>query len=90
MMDRAELENQTTKELHDRAMSVARHHMDFGFLWRLVEELPAARVASGDLRGAEADIHSMTALLSDIMHSDEGELGDALRPMYIDYLAKHG
>jgi hypothetical protein len=90
MMDRAELENLTTKELHDRAMSVARHHMDMRFLWRLVEELPAARVASGDVNAAQADIRSMTALLSDIMHSDEGELGDALRPLYIDYLEKHG
>jgi hypothetical protein len=28
-------------------------------------------------------------LIHGFIHSDEGELADALRPMYIEYLEKH-
>jgi hypothetical protein len=30
------------------------------------------------------------ALLNDLVDADRGELADALRPLYIDYLEKHG
>jgi hypothetical protein len=88
-VNREELERLSTKELHDRAMSVARHHVDVGFLWRLIKTVPAAEAAAGDLDDANADIVSLSSLLSDVVHSGEDELGDALRPLYIDYLAEH-
>jgi hypothetical protein len=41
---------------------------------------------------AEADIAvgDLVPLLADLDHADEGPLADALRPLYIDYLLKHG
>jgi hypothetical protein len=89
-VDRAELEALPTKDLHDRAMSAARRHMDVGFLWRLINMVPPAEAAAGNLRDADTDIVSLSSLLSDVIHSGEGELGEALRPLYIDYLAEHG
>jgi hypothetical protein len=88
-VERAELEMQSSQELHEAAVSRAVKHADVGFLWSLVKALPAAEAASGNVRAAEGDIISVSALLSDAMSADEGRLADALRPLYIDYLEKH-
>jgi hypothetical protein len=89
-VDRTELEKLSSKELHDRAMSLAVRHFDLGWLWDVVKALPAAQAAAGKLRTAEVDVVSLSSTISDVVHSDEGNLADALRPMYIDYLAKNG
>lgn len=89
-LDRTDLEKLSSKELHDRAMSLAVRHFDLGWLWDVVKAVPAARAAAGELRTAEVDVVSLSSTISDIVHSDEGKLADALRPMYIDYLARGG
>ena len=38
---------------------------------------------------AQADVRSGIARLNDLRDAGEGKLGEALRPLYIDYLAKH-
>jgi hypothetical protein len=88
-MDRTELEGLSSKELHEAAVGRAVRHADLGFLWSLVKALPAAEVAAGNVRAAEGDLISVSALLSDVMSADEGNLADALRPLYIEYLEKH-
>ena len=62
-----------------------------GFLWRLIKAIPVAEAAAGHLREAEADVavSDLVPLLHDLDHSGEGDLADALRPLYIDYLATH-
>jgi hypothetical protein len=40
-----DLENLSSKELHDRAVERAARHLDVGFLWRLLRAIPAARLA---------------------------------------------
>jgi len=96
MATRDDLEALSSKELHDRAMKVARHHLDAKFVWNLLKILPEAQAASGNVQQAESDVvsdlsmfNSPVGLLNDLMKSDEGELADALRPYYIDYLEKH-
>jgi hypothetical protein len=91
-----ELDSLSSKELHDRAMKLARHHLDVKFLWALLREIPAAEAATGNLQQTDADIEGTPGtfnapfdLLADLMRSDEGALADALRPVYIDYLEKH-
>ena len=81
-----ELEAQGTNELHDRAIGHAVRHLDLGFLWRLVESIPAASAAAGDLDRSRADVLSVAALLSEVTNLDDGPVADQLRPMYIDYL----
>lgn len=85
----AELDGLPARELHDRAMQVAIRRLDVGFLWSLLEAIPAAEVASGHPGRAEADIMSITKLLGDVIHSREGELAEALRPLYLEYLQAH-
>ena len=72
-------------------MKLARHHLDVGFLWRVLKAIPAAEAAAGDLEEAEEHVvvGNIIDIIEDLVHLDEGELGDALRPLYIDYLNKH-
>ena len=87
---RDELEALPTKELHDRALAVAKRRVDVGFLWRLVEALPVAEAALGDEQRSKVDVMRPLALINDLFDAGEGDLGEALRPMYVDYLEEHG
>jgi hypothetical protein len=91
MAGRDALEQLSSKELHDRAVRLAEHRLDLGFLWRLIKTIPAAEAAAGNLQQAEADVAvgDLVPLLHDLAHSDEGPLADALRPLYIEYLVEH-
>ena len=89
-MERAELEQLSSKELHHRAVSVATRHADVGFLWDLIKFVPPARAAAGDIPAAEVDITRLSSLLYDFVHADEGKIADELRPLYIEYLVQKG
>jgi hypothetical protein len=89
MATREELEALPIKELHDRAIETARKHHDIGFLWDLVKTLPVAEEAIGDDQRSKVDIMRPLALINDFLYdSDSGELGEALRPIYVDYLVR--
>jgi hypothetical protein len=87
---RDELEALSSRELHDLAVRRALRHVDVEFLWELLRAIPAAEASEGNSIEAGRDITKVTALISDAINSGEGEVAEALRPLYIDYLAKHG
>lgn len=89
MTSRDDLEALSTKELHERAIESARRRLDVGFLWKLVKALPVAEELVGDDERSKVDIVRPLALINDFMDAGEGELGEALRPMYVDYLVEH-
>jgi hypothetical protein len=89
MATEEELERLPSNELHDRATRLAWRRLDFGFVWDLLKTIPEARAALGDESRSETDIMRPIALLNDFVDADEGELADALRPLYIEYLLKH-
>ncbi|MDL4819595.1 hypothetical protein [Actinomadura opuntiae] len=82
-----ELSKLSSKELHDRAMDLAKERRDVGFLWDLLRAIPAAAAATGDVDRAEFDLFHGLSLLGEFTHAGEGEVADALRPFYIEYLA---
>lgn len=86
---RDELDALPTRELHDRALAVAKRRVDVGFLWRLIEALPVAEAAVGDDQRSKVDVMRPLALINDLFDAGEGDLGEALRPMYVDYLEEH-
>ncbi|MFI6598106.1 hypothetical protein ACIBHX_17760 [Nonomuraea sp. NPDC050536] len=88
-MDANGLESLPANELHDRAVRYAVRHGDFGFLWNLLKVIPAAEAVSGNDDETANDLSRVSALLSDAIAAGEGELGEALKPVYIDYLTKH-
>ena len=89
MTTRSELDALSTKELHERAVEKAKRHTDVVFLWRLAKAIPVAEEIAGDEDRAKADIWRPLALINDALYdAGEGALGEALRPLYLDYLAE--
>lgn len=89
MPTRDELDALPSQELHDRATRLAWRRLDVGFLWDLLKTIPEARAAAGDEERSESDIMRPLALLNDLVDADRGDLADALRPLYVDYLLEH-
>jgi len=78
-----------TKELHDRALHRAEKHLDVRFLWSLLEMIPAAEAAAGDVDRADYDVTHARSQLRDLLHSGDGELAELLRPAFVEYLRAH-
>ena len=90
MTTRDELEALSSRELHDLAVRRALHHVDVEFLWELARAIPAAEASEGNSIEAGRDITKVTSLIADAIDSGKGEVAEALRPLYIEYLVKHG
>jgi len=87
---RDELDALSSRELHDLAVRRALHHVDVEFLWELLRAIPAAEASEGDAAEAGRDVTHLSVLLDDAIDSGEGDVAEALRPLYVDYLVKHG
>ena len=90
MTTRDELDALSSRELHDLAVKRALHHADVEFLWELLRALPAAEASEGHTAHAGTDITKVSALIADAIDSGQGDLAEALRPLYLDYLVRHG
>lgn len=84
-----DLDSLSSGELHDLAVHRALHHADIGFFWELLRAIPAAEAIEGDLREAGEDATKASSLFADAATLHGGNLGQALRPLYLDYLRKH-
>jgi hypothetical protein len=84
-----DLDRLSTRELHDRAVRRAERHLDVKFFWSLLQLIPAAEAATGDVGEADFDVQFSKGLISDAIHSCDGRLAEALRPLFLDYLRKH-
>ncbi len=89
-MTRDELDALSSRELHDLAVRRALHHVDVEFLWELLRAIPAAEASEGHSIEAGRDVTHLSVLIDDAIDSGEGDVADALRPLYLDYLTKHG
>ncbi|HLI39898.1 MAG TPA: hypothetical protein VKV80_21570 [Streptosporangiaceae bacterium] len=90
MPDPGNLESFSSRELHHLAMHRARERADVGFLWELLRSIPAAEAVEGHPGRTGMDLERISALISDALGAGESDIADALRPLYIDYLTKHG
>jgi hypothetical protein len=84
-----ELDKLSSHELRQRAIKHAEHRLDLKFLWNLLEMIPAAQEAEGAPDKLSADVESTRLWLEEYLHPDPA-LEEALRPVFIDYLQKHG
>jgi hypothetical protein len=83
------LERLSAAELYELASRHAIRHLDVGFFWRLLEALPAAEAAAGEIEEADADIQTLRARINDLTDAGRGEVAEMLRPFYLDYLRSH-
>jgi hypothetical protein len=90
MSDDDPLDARSSKELHDLAVRYALRHLDIPFFIRLMEALPVAEAAAGQLDEATADAMTLRAHIDDLTDSGQGEVADLLRPLYLEYLREHG
>jgi hypothetical protein len=84
------LDQLTSKQLYDLAVSYAKRHLDLRFFWDLMRLLPAAEAAAGELDEAEADVMRLSAHVDDLTDAGRDPIAEMLRPFYIDYLRRHG
>jgi len=89
MPDEDPLEHLSSAELHDLAVRYARRHLDVRFFWHLIQRVPAAQAAAGEVGEAEADVQRLSAHLDDVTDAGRGEVAEMLRPFYLDYLRRH-
>ena len=89
-MTRNELDALSSRELHDLAVRRALHHVDVEFLWELLRAIPAAEASEGHADEAGRDVTHLSVLLDDAVSSGDSDVAEALRPLYLDYLVKHG
>ena len=87
MATREKLEQLDGEQLHDLAVRRAAKRLDLKFFWRLIEALPAAEAAAGNLDEAQQDVSWALAHIDDLTDAGRGETAEMLRPLYIDYLA---
>ena len=75
-----------TRALIFALIALACGHM----LSTLLRTIPAAEASEGHDAEAGRDITHLSVLIDDAIDSGEGDLAEALRPLYLDYLVKHG
>ena len=90
MADADALDALSSAELHDLAVHHALRHLDVGFYLRLMQALPVAEAAAGQVDEAEADVLTLRAHIDDVTDAGRGEVAELLRPFYLEYLAEHG
>jgi hypothetical protein len=84
------LEQLSSDELHDLAVHRAVRHLDVKFFWDLLETLPAAEAAAGEVDEAMEDVQTLRGRVDDLTDSGKGETAEMLRPFYLEYLRRHG
>ena len=84
------LDELSSKHLHDLAVRYALRHLDVPFFVRLMQALPVAEAAAGQVDEARADAVTLRAHIDDVTDSGQGEVADLLRPLYLEYLRDHG
>jgi hypothetical protein len=83
------LEQLSSEQLHDLAVRRAKRHIDVRFFYDLMKVLPVAEAGAGDLGKSETDVLRLSAHVDDVADAGRGEVGELMRPFYLEYLRKH-
>jgi hypothetical protein len=89
MPDADGLDALSSQALHDLAVRRAKRHLDARFFYELMKMLPVAEASAGEFEKSENDILRMSAHVDDVTDSGRGEVGELMRPFYLEYLRKH-
>jgi hypothetical protein len=89
MPDADGLDALSSQELHDLAVRRAKRHLDARFFYNLIKLLPVAEAGAGEYDKSDNDILRLSAHFDDVTDSGRGEVGELMRPFYLEYLRKH-
>jgi len=90
MPDTDGLDALSSPALHDLAVHRAKRHLDARFFYQLMKMLPVAEAGAGEYEKSDDDILRLSAHFNDVSDSGKGEVGDLMRPFYLEYLREHG
>ena len=88
MITREDLETMSSRDLHDRAIGMAKAEGDLDWLWHLLRSIPAAEGEVGDLEDSGMDMVSTVSAINSYARADR-DLPGTLRSRYVDYLLEH-
>jgi hypothetical protein len=88
VITRADLEEMTSHQLHERAIYQAKADGDVDWLWRLLGSIPSAGGQLGDLDDSGLDVANLVTAINGYIRADRST-EETLRPRYVDYLLEH-
>ncbi len=88
MITSEDLESLSSRQLHDRAVDLAKAEGDIDWLWHLLGSLPAAEGQLGELDDSGLEIAGLVTAINGYIRADRSA-EDALRPQYVEYLLAH-
>jgi hypothetical protein len=88
MITREEFETLSSRQLHERAVGLAKADGDIDWLWHLLGSIPAAEGQLGELDDSGLDIASLISAINGYIRADRSA-EEILRPQLVDYLLEH-
>ena len=88
MITREDFETLSSRQLHERAVDLAKAEGDIDWLWHLLGSIPAAEGQLGELDDSGLDIASLITAINGYIRADRSAQ-ETLRPQYVDYLLEH-
>jgi hypothetical protein len=85
MITSEDLETLSSRQLHERAVDLAKAEGDIDWLWHLLRSLPAAEEQLGELDDSGLEIASLVSAINGYIRADPSA-EEALRPQYVEYL----
>jgi hypothetical protein len=85
MITSEDLETLSSRQLHERAVDLAKAEGDIDWLWHLLRSLPAAEEQLGELDDSGLEIASLVSAINGYIRADRSA-EEALRPQYVEYL----
>ena len=88
MITSDDLETLTSRQLHERAIDLAKAGGDLDWLWHLLGSIPSAEGELGELDDSGLDVASVISAINARIRVDPAAQ-EALRPQYVGYLLEH-
>jgi hypothetical protein len=88
MITSDDLETLTSRQLHERAIDLAKAEGDLDWLWHVLGSIPSAEGQLGELDDSGLDVASVISAINGRIRADP-TADDGLRPQYVAYLLEH-
>ena len=88
MITSEDLETLTSRQLHERAIDLAKAGGDLDWLWHLLGSIPSAEGQLGELDDSGLDVASVISEINARIRADR-DAQEILRPQYVAYLLEH-